>query len=239
MRTWLISAVAAAVFAGPALAAPPSSWTGPYGGFAGGLGWGSSNQSDPGIPVAPPAPPTPPPELDGKYSTFGGTLGGTAGYNWQMNQWVFGVEGDFSWANIGGQSNTCGTGGIPPHSCGARLDDLGTFRGRIGYAPNHGEWLFYATGGLAVGELRAWDNLMPASGNAFRPGWTVGGGVEAEFAPRWSVKLEYLFVNLGSAQLFYVAPNVPETVSFNANIIRLGVNYNFAPVASTPVVTKY
>ena len=68
---------------------------------------------------------------------------------------------------------------------------------------------------------------MPASGNAFRPGWTVGGGVEAEFAPRWSVKLEYLFVNLGSAQLFYVAPNVPETVSFNANIIRLGVNYNF------------
>ena len=73
---------------------------------------------------------------------------------------------------------------------------------------------------------------MPASGNAFRPGWTVGGGVEAEFAPRWSVKLEYLFVNLGSAQLFYVAPNVPETVSFNANIIRLGVNYNFAPVAS-------
>ena len=31
-----------------------------------------------------------------------------------------------------------------------------------------------------------------------RVGWTAGGGVEWKFDPRWSVKAEYLYVDLGS-----------------------------------------
>ena len=33
--------------------------------------------------------------------------------------------------------------------------------------------------------------------NSFRVGYTVGGGLEWMFAPNWSVKAEYLYVDLG------------------------------------------
>ena len=123
----------------------------------------------------------------------GGFIGGTAGYNWQIGPWVLGIEGDFSWANIAGSSATCGSATVLPHGCGTTLQDFGTLRGRVGYpiGPS-GTWMPYITGGLAVGEVQAWDALTPASGSAFRAGWTVGGGIEAAFAQNWSVKLEYL-----------------------------------------------
>jgi opacity protein-like surface antigen len=78
--------------------APLYNWTGPYIGIAGGYGWGHSNQTDPGIII----------NDDGSYGVNGGLLGGTLGYNWQQGTWVFGVEGDYSWADISGSSNTCG-----------------------------------------------------------------------------------------------------------------------------------
>ena len=90
-----------------------------------------------------------------------------------------------------------------------------------------GNWLPYVTGGLAVGEVQAWDALFPASGSAFRAGWTVGGGVEVGITRNWTAKIEYLDVDLGSQQMFNIVPGIPETVSFTANIIRAGVNYRF------------
>jgi len=233
----LIAAISTIAVTQIAFAAPPTpsyNWTGFYAGIAGGYGWGHSNQSDPGIPCnffgTCPTPPTPPPTNpgDGSYGVQGGILGGTLGYNWQQGPWVFGVEGDYSWANISGSSNTCGATSPLPHACGTKLDSLGTFRGRIGYAMGAtGNWLPYVTGGLAVGDVQAWDALYPASGSDFRAGWTVGAGVEAGITKNWTVKLEYLYVDLGSKQTFNVVPSVPETVSFTANIIRVGANYKF------------
>jgi hypothetical protein len=37
-------------------------------------------------------------------------------------------------------------------------------------------------------------------------------------------KLEYLYMDLGSTQLFDVVPGVAETVSFKANLARAGIN---------------
>jgi opacity protein-like surface antigen len=165
---------------------------------------------------------------DGSYDVQGGLIGGTLGYNWQQGPWVFGIEGDYSWADISGSSNTCGAGSGLPHSCGTKLESLGTARGRIGYATGAtGTWLPYVTGGLAFGELNAWDNLIGVSGSDFRTGWTLGGGIETAFAPNWTFKVEYLYVDFGSQQMFNVAPGVPETVSFTANVIRAGINYEF------------
>jgi opacity protein-like surface antigen len=216
--------------AAPPMVTPIYNWSGPYIGIEGGWGGGHSDQSDPGIPsggggggdgdggaIA-----------DGRYSVRGGLVGGTWGYNWQAGPWVFGLEGDYSWADIQGSSGICGLSSGLPHGCGTRLDSLGTFRGRLGYAVGPTDnWLLYATGGLAVGEVHAFDNLSPASGSDFRTGWTVGGGVEFALARNWSAKVEYLYVDLGSAHLFDVVPGVPETVSFKTNIIRAGVNYKF------------
>jgi outer membrane immunogenic protein len=213
------------------IVAPLYNWTGPYIGIAGGYGWGHSGQTDPGIPCSVFS------DLyldsltcakDGSYAVNGGIIGGTLGYNWQQGPWVFGVEGDYSWADISGSSNVCGASSGIPHPCGTKLESLGTLRGRIGYAMGAtGNWLPYVTGGLAVGELNAWDSLLSQSGSDFRAGWTVGGGVEVGITQNWTAKVEYLYVDLGSQQMFNVVPGVPETVSFTANILRAGVNYRF------------
>jgi outer membrane immunogenic protein len=242
MRLFLSSIVLPAILlaaaTGAARADPPS-WAGGYGGISGGYGWGHSDQTDPGVP------PTPTsgggggcdedcvPE-DGHYSTRGGLVGGTLGYNWQTGPWVYGVEGDFSWADIKGSSAVCGPLTVLPHPCGTSLDALGTFRERLGFAAGaNGNWLLYATGGLAVGRIHGWDALTPASGSVWRAGWTAGAGVETAFAPRWTAKIEYLYVDLGDGQVFNVVPGVPESVSLRANIIRAGINYRFgAPVAA-------
>jgi outer membrane immunogenic protein len=64
-------------------------------------------------------------------------------------------------------------------------------------------------------------------------GWTAGAGIEWKFAPAWSVKAEYLFVDLGnqSNTIFYnyVGFNgtLTSTVNERENILRAGVNYKF------------
>jgi outer membrane immunogenic protein len=207
----------------PPVVAPIYDWSGGYVGVEGGGGWGHSDQTDRRRDVA-----------DGHFSVSGGLIGGTLGYNWQRGPWVFGLEGDYSWADVTGQSSVCGFSS--PHPCGTKLDSLGTLRGRIGLTVGaSGNWLLYGTGGLAVGDVHGWDSLFPASGSAFRTGWTAGAGVETSFAPHWTAKLEYLYVDLGKSQLFDVVPGVPETVSFRASIVRVGVNYAFGG----PVVAKY
>nr|WP_249807048.1 outer membrane beta-barrel protein [Bradyrhizobium sp. 1] len=213
-------------------------WTGVYGGVAGGYGWGHSDQTDPGI-VPPPAVDTEG-AGDGHFSLNGGLLGGTLGYNRQFGPWVLGLEGDLSWANIKGQSNVCGPTTVAPHPCGTKLDALGTFRGRVGYATGaNGNWLLYATGGLAIGDVVGWDSLTPAYGSDWRAGWTAGVGIETSFAPNWTAKLEYLHVDLGNAQLFNIVPGVPESVGFSANILRAGINYKLGgPAAPQQFYTK-
>jgi len=228
MKKFILAAAMVAVSTLPAAA---QSWSGTYGGVSGGYGWGQSNQTDPGL-INLPVPLT----ADGHYSVNGGLLGGTLGHNLQNGRFLYGLEGDLSWADIAGQSAVCGPTMPVPHPCGTKLEALGTFRGRAGYAAGaNADWLLYATGGLAIGDVHGWDSSTPASGNDWRAGWTVGVGVEKAFAPNWTAKLEYLHVDLGNGQMFNVVPGVPESVSFRADILRLGVNYKFGdPVVAAP-----
>jgi outer membrane immunogenic protein len=258
-KLFLASIAFTALAAGPALAAdrpvyrrpvvvatPMYSWTGPYVGVGAGYGSGRSNQTDPGIsctffgtcPVGCIEDDDECLPADGSYRLRGGILGGGAGFNWQLGRWVYGVEGDYSWTGISGSSSTCGAASPIPHPCGTDLQSLGTLRGRIGYAAGViGNWLPYVTGGLAVGTVRGWDALFPASGSDFRAGWTVGAGVETAITQNWTLKVEYLHVDLGSRQTFNVVPSVPETVSLTADVVRLGLSYKFGNYYA-PVVTK-
>src|SRR5690242_20843085 len=90
----------------PVYMAPPYNWTGFYVGINGGGGWGRSDFSDP--------------FATGSFNTSGGLVGGTVGYNWQMGQVVFGLEGDVDWSDIRG-STLCG--GVT--GCEVRNDWLG------------------------------------------------------------------------------------------------------------------
>ena len=139
--------------------AAPYNWTGFYVGINGGGGWGRSEFTAP-FPT-------------GSFDTSGGLVGGTVGYNWQMGQLVFGLEGDIDWSGIKGSA------AVRRHHCETRNDWLGTARGRIGYAFDR--FLPYVTGGAAFGNIK---NTVAGIGSTDQSnvGWTIGGGLEAAIA---------------------------------------------------------
>jgi len=164
--------------------------------------------------------------------------GGQIGYNWQSGPIVFGMETDFQASSIKGSISTpC----VPPF-CGLPLTAsysqelpwFGTVRGRVGYG--QAGWLLYATGGYAYGRVdtsaiaTAGPLTAQLSTSETRSGWTVGAGAEMLVAPRWSVKLEYLYVDLGRATNNYAFAGLPtlnNSTHDSFNIARAGVNFRF------------
>jgi len=262
-RKSLAIALAVSGLSGQAASADPGTWAGPYVGVSAGGGTGAQSQNGgllllplpAGATTATSIPPTsiPPTSIlptstyysDGGYGISGALLGGGVGFNWQQERFVFGIEGDGSWSSISG-SGTCGYYSSAPHACGGGIDALGTVRGRVGYdlgnviAP-FGGVLAFISGGLAIGDVHAWDSLLGASGSQTIAGWTVGGGFEAMIMPHWSVKVEYLHVDLGDHGIFTALPPNVEHVSTHAEVFRLGVNYHFdvAPPPPPVMSAKY
>jgi outer membrane immunogenic protein len=182
---------------------PPYSWTGFYLGVNGGGALGQSKW-----------------DSAGSFDTSGGLVGGTIGYNYQYSRAVFGVEGDIDWTSIRGSTTTLAC----PTGCNTSNSWLSTVRGRIGYAADR--FMPYITGGAAFGNINATAPGLVGE-NAVNAGWTAGAGLEFAIAGNWTAKAEYLFVDLGK---FNCGPNcgaATDNVSFNANIIRAGVNYRF------------
>jgi outer membrane immunogenic protein len=236
MKWRLVAAAAIAVAAcRPALAAdlpiisyPPPlpvavyNWTGIYLGINGGFGTGNSNWSDGPIGTT------------GSFSTSGFLIGGTAGINYQIGEYVFGIEGDGDWTNLHGNSGpTCGAISavvIPPVSCQTQSQWLATVRGRVGYAFDR--ILLYGTGGAAFGNIQTGLNPPSTFDSSVEAGWTVGAGLEFAFAQNWTAKVEYLFVDLPNASCTTVGNcggAAGSIVSFNENIFRAGVNFKFGP----------
>jgi outer membrane immunogenic protein len=203
-------------------------WTGSYIGIQAGGGWGEARQTDSS------------PFSSGWYGISGGLVGITGGYNWQVGQAVIGFESDSAWSNIGGSTNGFSgfngpCGGATPH-CEAEVQYFGTARLRLGYAM--GRWLPFVTGGMATGYLHGAEgdtvaNFAAGSGAAFHFGWTVGGGIEAMIDPHWSAKIEYLYADLRDGNTFIDqflgGGAADEWVATHFNILRVGLNYKFAP----------
>jgi outer membrane immunogenic protein len=185
----------------PAAAAPIYNWTGFYIGAMGGYGK----------------------EDAGAGAMSGGFGGGTLGYNWQTGQVVLGVEADAAWSDI---NSSVGVPGL--FAASAKIQDLGTVRGRIGYAFD--PFLVYATGGYAWADtkLSATAAGISVSDSKVLNGWTVGAGVEAMFAPHWSVKGEYLYRSFSGDTFFSnIVPGGFTSGTVNVNSFQVGVNYHF------------
>jgi outer membrane immunogenic protein len=190
----------------PAYVAPYYNWTGFYLGINGGGGWGSSSW-----------------DSTGSFDVSGGMIGGTAGYNWQMGAWVLGLEGDIDWASIKGSTNVPGCVG---GGCTTENTWVGTARGRVGYAFDR--WMPYVTGGAAFGGVNA-SHAGFTGQSSTQVGWAAGVGVEFAVVNNVTAKVEYLHYDLGSFTCGLNCGNglVNDTVSFNADVIRGGVNLRF------------
>ena len=123
--------------------APMYNWSGFYIGVNG--GWGSSrNRYEWTGPAGVTA-------LGYSADATGGMFGGQIGYNMQAGAWVFGLEAQYDWADL----NKAYYGPlVNTWSVGTKVDAIGLFTGRIGYAANNA--LFYVKGGWAVANNNAW-----------------------------------------------------------------------------------
>lgn len=186
--------------------------------------------------------------FDSSKSAF--TFGGQAGYNWQINYLVAGVEADVNY--IGAKTtfapaNNLVAFGFPTGVASAtnELTWLATFRGRAGIA--YQQFLIYGTAGLALGRVsNRWGFGDPIgipgsySDSQFsvtqtRAGVVYGGGIEYAAWGHWTARVEGLFVNLGTSSQTITTPNAlsggtgPFRTDFKntATIGRLALNYKW------------
>jgi outer membrane immunogenic protein len=201
---------------------PQYNWGGVYFGLNGGYGFGQSEFESTATNAS-----------SGSFSTDGGLFGVTAGANFQASSLVVGIEGDVDWTDIkGNQTSTTFCGGGTSCTLQTENDWLGTIRARVGYA-----WdrvLFYGTGGGAFGNIKPLVSMpgFALSTNNTEFGWTAGAGVEVALAENWTVRLEYLFVDLGKGTWSCSAALCGGTallvpVSFDASLVRAGLDFKF------------
>jgi outer membrane immunogenic protein len=264
----------AAPVAAPVVPAPWS-WTGFYVGGNGGYSWGDTDVTGNvglalfvnGVPFAG-VPLRTPQSAGGTNSNNGWLGGGQAGFNWQTGAFVLGIEADLQATDETGANAFCTNGAsvcpAGPFTNGTapfmlNVDDklmwFGTARGRVGAGGDR--FLFYVTGGVAVGEIRA-EHMsagplffappsVSASADFTRTGWVLGGGVEAHLVDNWTAKIEYLYMDLGTFTDTLTATGTQGvdtatvTTSFTSrvtdSVIRIGLNYKFG--WGEPVVARY
>jgi outer membrane immunogenic protein len=241
------SASAADLAARPVYKAPPPvvaiyDWTGFYiGGHIGG-GWADENS----IELAPGTTPFPIGTAFAGHDLSGFLGGVQGGFNWQANNFVLGVEGEYTWSDLSATARSVSVVNGFVSTSTAHTTDIAMVTGRVGYAASN--WLFYAKGGGAWGQGNSSGTGVLANGTAFdtttsssnRSGWVVGAGVEWGFAPNWSAKLEYNHIDFGSTN---VGVNSSlGTTSFvssseTIDIVKAGVNYRFN--WGGPAVARY
>lgn len=189
--------------------APAFSWSGFYLGLQAGYGWGTTEASTGTVA-----------NLNQAYSyDSAGALGGVhAGFNWQAQQLVLGIETDLELSGLDGSG--LGTQGSRHSSA---IDWTGSFRGRAGFAADR--TLFYLTGGLAYGDIAATGPDFTTSD--WRTGWTLGGGIEHAFGQNWTARLEYRYTDLGSDKFSSTGINRAESNDVSFSAIRAGLSWKF------------
>jgi outer membrane immunogenic protein len=239
-------AAATALIAAPALAAdlrpmaakappmaayaPTPMWSGFYIGIHGGYGWGDADYYFPTTTAFGPA--------GGSFShdIDGAMVGGHAGFNWQWNQLVLGLEAAGTWTDISGSV-------VSPFfatdTFSTDINSIFTFTPRLGLAA--GNALFYVKGGLAVGdvETRLTSPVIvggSASSDETRVGWTFGGGIEYAVTPNWIFGIEGNYYDFGSEDLTVPATGVVYENDVTAWSVLGRVSYKFG---GAPVVAKY
>jgi outer membrane immunogenic protein len=186
----------------------PWNWQGLYLGVNAGYAWGNDNAASFNGGV-------------GALNPDGWFGGGQIGYNAQFNALVLGLEADLQGADI--SDTTALSGGLTQVT--TDIEWFSTLRGRVGYAA--GPALLYVTGGWAFADLNQSVSApgVGISSDDWETGYTVGGGIEWAFAPNWSLKSEYLYIDLGDQTLS--SPAGTYTTETDFHTARVGLNYRF------------
>jgi outer membrane immunogenic protein len=176
----------------------------------------------------------------GKESQRAGGFGAFAGYNWQWDDIVVGVEGSYLHANFGGSTSATEARRMTlsdnlEHDVTATsqasiaISDMATFRGRAGYA--FGCFLPYVFGGFALGnadisrsvtvqDVEDGIPLMPLSAsnvehNHLVYGYSAGLGIDYKLTAGLFLRGEWEYTRFTSV------------VDTTINTVRAGIGYKF------------
>jgi outer membrane immunogenic protein len=186
----------------------PYDWTGFYIGAHAGYGWADGEQTFNGVRT---------PGFDTSAEGFVG--GGQAGFNWQWDQIVLGIEGDVSFADL---SDTVDPFGFDVEQ---NVDMLASIRGRIGFAADR--FLPYVTAGWGFADAERTTELGGGvSDSQSHDGLVYGGGIEYAVTDAISMRAEYLHYDLGEESYDLGLPSDPE-IDLDVDVFRIGVNFNF------------
>ena len=139
--------------------------------------------------------------------------GGYLGYNWQVDNFVLGAEGDISLGDLKGNAG-------PVNSFEPEV--LGSVRFRAGYA--YKNFLPYLTVGLGIAGA---EQRIPGAGNPSNThlGVVAGGGLEMAFSPQISGRIEYLYSYYDRERYSY--PALSSNTDFDTHVVRGGISWHF------------
>ena len=186
--------------------APAFSWTGTYvganvGGIWGTFGFNPATMNNlTGVVTAP----------GGVSVNNSSIIGGVqAGYNWQVGQWVLGIEQDVQFTSLKQTVAFAGPAGffVAGDAMSVKTDYLSATRAKLGMAWDR--TLLYVAGGLETGEFDVSSTYVtrgaggsPALGftdsNKMHFGYTIGGGVDYAVTNNVSLGVEYRYFDVGT-----------------------------------------
>lgn len=153
----------------PMEVAPVASWGGAYAGVNLGYAFNGRSHDETG---------------NNRIDSDGFIGGGFVGYNYEMNNFVVGVEGDVNYNGRKGDN-----AGLE-----AKTGVDGSLRGRLGYAVSP-DILVYGTGGLALERLKLTDSI--GSDTNTMVGYTVGAGTDIKLTEAVFGRVEYRYTDFG------------------------------------------
>ena len=244
----------------PYVAVPVFTWTGFYVGVNAGYGFSNNDRNGLGVYDVVAGGTTPQLPVgtrltngDTTGSNDGFVGGGQIGYNYQIGQFVIGIEADAQFADLNNSrpgsvvAATTPAGAPLAGFVGAQnanfggIDWFGTVRGRLGYAMDR--FMIYGTGGFAFGgaDQKGFTDgygTYRGTNNDTRTGYAAGGGIEYAFTPNFTGKIEGLYVNLernrnnGFVGTYGGTPVYTTGFGRSNNdsdfaVIRAGLNYKF------------
>ena len=240
MKKLFLTTSLLALASGPVFAADPIDvdtafdWSGVYIGLNAGYAFGGDDRVGVGLDPGPDFHDVGDVDMSG---IFGGLQ---AGWNWQVDSFVLGLEGDIQFADIDGDfSSTDGLGNSFDGS--SDVDFFGTARLRAGWAID--QVLFYGTAGLAWADLDYSVRFEGANGDVANMsedggiwGYAVGGGAEFAFSEALSAKVEYLYIGLDSDEISgavrdarggLTGQDATTVMTPSFHTVRVGLNWHF------------
>lgn len=218
-------------------------WSGFYFGTSFGYGWGkSSSQNRPTLGAG-----------NGfnngavastvSMSTTGLASGIHVGYNFQSNQFVYGLE--LEAGALGPNKSRAFFPALPRDRAMAQFGFYGAAYGRLGFAIDR--TLIYAKGGIVYGKVKnvAGDLTLAGGFNVtdltrssgMRTGWSLGAGIEYAISPGMTLRGEYQYIDFGSQSSRNADGDVFRHKN-NVHVVRVGLSYLF-PSSIAPIAAKY